>query len=268
MARILLISSAVARGQVGLNAMAPVLTSRGHDVIALPTIVLSNHPGYPHAAAAAIAPRSLDAMIDAIGANGWLSEVAVIVTGYLPSAAHAAFALRTVHRVKAENRSAHYLCDPIVGDLPKGLYVPLAAAEAIKSELIPLSDTLTPNAFELGWLTGLPIESLERGAVAARRLGRPNVIATSIPTSPGTIASCLWTDGATWTVQQRVLPKVGHGTGDLLAGLVAGALAEGLDISEGFLMATDALAKVVEASSGRDGLDLRPAVEAQMRARP
>ena len=52
MARILILSSWVAHGHVGLSAAAPALQALGHEVTQLPTTVLSNHPGWPHVARA------------------------------------------------------------------------------------------------------------------------------------------------------------------------------------------------------------------------
>ena len=46
MARVLVISSHVAFGSVGLAAMVPALHRLGIEVIVLPTVVLSNHPGH------------------------------------------------------------------------------------------------------------------------------------------------------------------------------------------------------------------------------
>ena len=71
MARILAISSQVASGHVGLSAMVPVLQALGHDVIALPTIILSNHPGHTHVSGQRITVDVLDGMVDALGRNGW-----------------------------------------------------------------------------------------------------------------------------------------------------------------------------------------------------
>ena len=47
MARILAISSQVVRGHVGLSAIVPALQRLGHEVLPIPTIILSNHPGHP-----------------------------------------------------------------------------------------------------------------------------------------------------------------------------------------------------------------------------
>ena len=44
MRRVLMLSSYVARGTVGLQATLPALPPGTFDVIAFPTVVLSNHP--------------------------------------------------------------------------------------------------------------------------------------------------------------------------------------------------------------------------------
>ncbi len=56
---------------------------------------------------------------------------------------------------------------PIIGDEPAGIYVDEAAASAVRDQLVPLADIVTPNAFELGWLSGRAISD---GASAS--LGR------------------------------------------------------------------------------------------------
>ena len=45
MAKVLAISSHVVRGHVGLDATVPALQYLGHEVWALPTVLLSSRPG-------------------------------------------------------------------------------------------------------------------------------------------------------------------------------------------------------------------------------
>ena len=72
MPRVLVLSSHVAFGSVGLAAIVPALQALGHEVVALPTIVLSNHPGYACFSGEQIAPATLEQIVDALEANGWL----------------------------------------------------------------------------------------------------------------------------------------------------------------------------------------------------
>ncbi len=88
MARILALSSHVAFGSVGLAVIVPALQWLGHEVIVIPTVLLSNHPGYARFAGDPVLPGQIAAMVDALEANGWLADTAAVITGYLPSPAH------------------------------------------------------------------------------------------------------------------------------------------------------------------------------------
>ena len=128
MARILAISSQVVRGAVGLSISVPAMQRLGHEVIALPTILLSSHPGYPRVAKISISPQSVSENLRALDENGWLTGVDGVLTGYLPSVAHVGVALDGINRIREHNPAALVVCDPILGDDPKGLYIDAAAA--------------------------------------------------------------------------------------------------------------------------------------------
>jgi pyridoxine kinase len=221
MARILAISSLVARGHVGLSIVVPALQALGHDVIALPTVVLSNHPGHPHVAGTQIDPTVLTKMLDALEANGWLADVDAVLTGYLPTPEHAAFAAMAVRRVKAlvRARAVTFLCDPVIGDDPKGLYIDSAAAEAIRDTLVPMANIATPNRFELAWLTRQPVTNPSEALRAMSTLTPPTCLATSIPDGARHIANLLVTAEARSSCRVSLRSHVPHGTGDLLSAL-------------------------------------------------
>jgi pyridoxine kinase len=132
LARVLAISSQVARGAIGLSAAVPALQALGHEVIALPTILLSNHPGYARFAGERVAAELLQRMLDALTANGWLASIDAVLTGYLPSPEHVSFARGAVEQVKQTRPRSIFVCDPVLGDDPKGLYIARDAAEAIR----------------------------------------------------------------------------------------------------------------------------------------
>lgn len=219
--RVLILSSWVARGHVGLSAGAPVLQLLGHEVTQLPTVILSNHPGFAHVAGRPVAVDQLDAMIAALEGNGWLAEVDALLTGYLPSPDHVALAVGLAGRLRGR---ARIVVDPVLGDAPKGLYLPGAVAEALRDGLVPLADVLTPNLFELGWLSGMPVDDLD---AAGRSLaaGR-EVLVTSVPAGAGRIGVRRFGgDGGLWAAPRR--EGVPHGVGDVFAALVAGGLGPG-----------------------------------------
>lgn len=227
-------SSWVASGHVGLAAIVPALQALGHDVVALPTVLLSCHPGHARFAGERVAPdllaRMLDVLLDGDGARGFDA----VLTGYLPSPAHVDVAARMLARVRRAG-PVPYLCDPVIGDHPKGLYVDPAAAEAIRDRLVPHADIVTPNLFELAWLSGRGADPhptrIDDLRALASRLGPPAVLVTSVPVEadPGRIANLLeLADSALLAAVPRH-DRVPHGTGDLLSGLLLGHLLDGRD---------------------------------------
>ena len=193
MAKVLSVSSQVVYGHVGNSTAAFVLQRMGHEVLSLPTVLLSNRPGYGAIAGEPVSPAKLDAMLGALWSNGWLAGVDAILTGYIPTAEHAVLCERWI---KALDRNALYVCDPIVGDEPGGVYIREDAACAIREKLVPLADVLTPNLFELGWLTGRAVADAGGAVEAARSLWKPDVIVTSAP-APSAGYACQYARGGT-----------------------------------------------------------------------
>lgn len=269
MARILAVSSQVARGHVGLSAIVPALQALGHEVIAMPTVLLSNHPGHAHVAGERTAPDLLARMMDALDQNGWLGAVDAVITGYLPSVAHVRFAADAVARVKQLRPDAIYLCDPVIGDHPKGVYIDEAAALAVRTLLVPAADVVKLNMFELGWLAAATMETPDSVAAAVRTLGRPTSIVTSVLPDATTIETRLY-DGDRLVATQRDprRPSVPNGTGDLLGGLYLGALIErGGNCAAAFDQAHAVLRRTIADSAGADELILATALFANTSAR-
>lgn len=256
MASILAISSQVARGYVGLNALVPALQACGHDVVALPTVLLSNHPGHGATAGERIAPALLERMLDALEDHAWLGEVAAVVSGYLPSPAHVAFVVEAVARVRSANPAAQFFCDPVLGDDPKGLYVDAAAALGIRDRLMPIADVALPNRFELAWLTGRDVSDVASAVAACRASGPALVVATSIPDGPARLATVAAGADQAWTAQVERRSGVPNGTGDLLSGLLIGAAVAGASAPEALGMAVATVARVVDDSVGRSELSI------------
>jgi pyridoxine kinase len=256
MARVLALSSHVAFGSVGLAAIVPALQWLGHEVIVMPTVVLSNHPGYRRFAGEPIPAGQIGAMLDALEANGWLNETAAVITGYLPSPGHVGEARSAVERVRRANPSALYVCDPVFGDEPEGIYLSEATASTIRDELLPLASLTTPNRFELSWLAGLPVGDAAEARQAAWALGVPTVIATSIPAADNRLANVLVTrdDAIACFVRRRA--SAPHGTGDLLAAMYLGNRLNGHSAEYCLGAAVSSVEASVAASMSRAELSL------------
>ena len=165
MARVLAISSHVARGHVGLAATVPALQWLGHEVWALPTVVLASRPGLGHFVKHDLPPPDLGAMLAALEADGCWPSLDAVFTGYFPSRPVGCSRGRGHLRASRQaNANVLVMVDPILGDAGR-LYVAEETAEAIRDELLPLASIATPNLFELQWLTGAscPRSTTSRG---------------------------------------------------------------------------------------------------------
>eukprot|EP01035_Chromulina_nebulosa_P055620 gene55620-76228_t len=157
-AEIIAISSHVVRGSVGNRAIVFGLETMGHPVWSMPTVILPWHPGHGPSTRIPIASQAFSAAIDDIIGSARITEVEAVISGYFVETGQIEAVARLVRALKAKKPDLLYVCDPVIGDLA-GLYVPEEIAIAIRDQLLPLADIATPNRYELGWLTGVPLET-------------------------------------------------------------------------------------------------------------
>ena len=249
------ISSLVAAGPVGNSVAVPALLALGVDPVAIPTVVLSNHPGHGAPAGMEIAADTVAAMLARAEELGFIGRAAVLATGYFTSPAQIEAAASFVATRKASDPGCYYLCDPVLGDEHTGLYVKPAIAEAIRDILVPLADGITPNAFELGWLTRREVTSRTGASAAAAELPGRDIVATSIPVGTK-LTTAAFRDGSGVAVTRPRLPHVPHGTGDLFAAVLAAGIAKGIRPAAGLGFAVAAVEHVIAASKGSNMLNL------------
>jgi pyridoxine kinase len=253
-ATVLAVSSQVVYGPVGNSAAIPAMASLGLNVLGLPTVLLSNHPGHGAPVRQAIAAGTMEAMLERLAGHGWLDGVAGVMTGYFVDEAQVEVAAEAIARLKHANPGLVYLCDPIMGDDIPGLYVPEAVAGGIRARLLPLADVIAPNRFELAWLTGADVTGPASAARAARGLAA-SCLATSIPLGEDRIANMLVGGGSGWLVETRRRAHAPHGTGDLLSGLFLAHVLRGREGGEALARSVGTVEAVIDASRG-DALDL------------
>jgi pyridoxine kinase len=250
--QVLTISSQVAAGPVGNSAIVPALLAMGVTPVAVSTIVLSNHPGHGKPEGFAVPAEKLAAMLKRLIDLGFIQEDAVILTGYFAHAEQIDAVAAFINRFG----KAIYMCDPVLGDTPKGLYVPQDVARAIKERLVPMADVLTPNVFELSWLTGSDIHDKEAAHAACRMaLWGKQVVVKSIP-KDGMLMTASFENDLRIAFTRPQLADVPHGTGDLLSGFIAGQLALRSPLFDGLGIALAATEQVIAASAGTASLDL------------
>jgi pyridoxine kinase len=231
--RILSLQSLVAYGHVGNSAAVFPLQRLGHEVWPVPTVVFSNHTGYGAWRGRRLAAEEVREIVTGIEERGVLTTCDAVLSGYLGSAEMVDVVLETVQRVKAANPAATYTCDPVMGNLTSGCFVAPEIPALIRDHQVPSADLVTPNQFELGYLTGSEPRSLEEtleAADAVRARGPSVVLVTSMERRPGgevATVEMLAVDGeAAWLVSTPRLPMHANGSGDLTAALFTAHLHE------------------------------------------
>ena len=222
---ILSIQSHVAYGHVG-NASAVFPMQRlGCEVWPIHTVQFSNHTGYGAWKGRVFDGAMIDEIMDGIADRGVLPTCGGVISGYMGSSDIGHAILSAVARVKAANPDALYACDPVIGDVGRGIFVRPGIPEFMRDQAVPMANLVTPNQFELEYLTGLPVSTLAEAklAVAAlQRRGPEVVLLTSMVTSetPKDSIDMLAADArGAWLVRT---PKLGisvNGAGDAIMAL-------------------------------------------------
>ncbi len=253
MAKVLAISSQTVFGPVGNSAAVPALQAEGHEVLALPTILLSFHPGHGAPSGQRTPAPLMQEMIEKLEKLGALKNCNAVMTGYFADAGQVKVVAQAIAHIKKQNSNCVVLVDPVIGD-DGALYVSQTVAEAIRHHLVPLATIATPNAFELSWLTGKDVSDEKSATEAASHLGLAETLITSV-LSGDELATLLVAEGHKQLYKAKRLAQVPHGTGDFLSGLYLAHRLKHLP-AEAFHRAMAQLEAAIARSSGSSVLHI------------
>lgn len=223
--KILSIQSAVAYGHVGNSAAVFPLQRIGVEVLPVYTVNFSNHTGYGAWRGPLISPDDVREVITGIEERGVFGQIDAVLSGYQGGEGIGDVIIDAVARVKAANPDAVYACDPVMGNAKSGCFVAPAIPVLLRERVVPVADIITPNQFELGFLTGTEpdtIESTLASVELARAMGPRTVLVTSVERpdrEEGTIEMLVVDDTGSWIVQTPHLPFKANGSGDVTAAL-------------------------------------------------
>lgn len=223
--KILSIQSAVAYGHVGNSAAVFPLQRIGVEVLPVYTVTFSNHTGYGAWRGPLIDPADVGEVITGIEERGVFGSIDAVLSGYQGSEGIGDVIIDAVARVKAANPTALYACDPVMGNAKSGCFVAPAIPILLRERVVPVADIITPNQFELGFLTETEPDTLESTLASvdvARAMGPRTVLVTSVERpdrEEGTIEMLAVDDAGAWLVQTPHLPMKANGSGDVTAAL-------------------------------------------------
>jgi pyridoxine kinase len=222
---ILSIQSHVAYGHVGNDAATFPLQRMGVEVWPVHTVQFSNHTGYGSWKGRVFDAGMIGEVVAGIEQRGVLRECDGVLSGYMGSAEIGMAILDAVATVKRVNPVAKYCCDPVIGDVGRGIFVREGIPQFMKDKAVPAADIITPNQFELDYLSGRPSKTLRQtrdAVVAVHDLGPRVILVTSLLTdeTPDDAIDLLASDGSgCFVVRTPKLPLVVNGAGDAIAAL-------------------------------------------------
>lgn len=248
-------------GRCSLTVALPILSAMGTQCCPLPTAFLSTHTGgfqgftfldmtdeMPRVAAHW---KSLDLQFDAIY-SGFLGSVRQI--GLVEKFFYDFRQLQTLTVV-----------DPVMGDHGEvyKTYTPDMCAGMVR--LARLADVITPNLTEAALLLDLPFGALPSPRETVERLsldGRRSVVLTGVSMSPGmTGAMCFDAKtGRAEAVQTDFIAHEFHGTGDVFASVLTGALVKGRKLNDAAMLAAN-FVRICAKRTAAANLPMREGVE-------
>ena len=223
----------------------------GRDVMRIDTVRFSNHPAHGGFAGGPAPAAEIDELVDGLAERGFLSQCSAVLSGYLGTAENGHAVARAVERVRQAAPNTLFVCDPVMGDDPKGLFVRPDIPDVFRQTLAPVAEILTPNRFELEMLTGMPCGNQAEVLTAAQSLlaGQTQwVVVTGLGFEPGTIENVAVSADRQWAVSHPQVDAPAFGAGDTFAAIFLARMLEKRDVGRAMSLASASVASILQAT--------------------
>jgi len=180
---ILSIQSHVVHGYVGNKAAVYPLQAMGYEVWPINTVQFSNHTGYGKWQGEVFSGEHIRQLLRGLEDLDVLHRCNAVLSGYLGSSQIGECIYDAVACLQSRSKNLIYLCDPVIGDVGRGIFVKPDVLDFFKTKL--RANIITPNHFEAEILSNMSIHSIEDAKKAAaffHEKGIEIVIITSLRT--------------------------------------------------------------------------------------
>ncbi len=269
MKRIITVQDISCVGKCSLTVALPVISAMGVEACVLPTAVLSTHTAFK-----GFTFRDLTGDISSI-TNHWKQEKIgfdAIYTGYLGSFEQ--IELMQTFIKDFGGGGTRVIVDPCMGDngsLYSGFTKDFASAMA---GLCSKADVIVPNLTEASFMLGIPYvaqgytkEYIEDLLKKLSELGARKIVLKGVSFDDKKLGIATYdsqSEKITWYFHEK-MPQNFHGTGDIFASVLTGALVRGLTIEKACRLAADFVVESIKATlSHKDynwyGVDFEQAI--------
>ena len=252
MKRIITVQDISCVGKCSLTVALPVISAMGVEACVLPTAVLSTHTAFK-----GFTFRDLTQDISKITEH-WKQEKIhfdAIYTGYLGSFEQ----IQLMHSLIDDFGSADTktIVDPCMGDngaLYSGFTPDFAKA---MTGLCSKAHVIVPNLTEASYMLGIPYvekgytkEYIEDILKKLSELGARNIVLKGVSFDDKKLGIASYdsqNDKITWYFHEK-MPQNFHGTGDIFASVLTGAIVRGFKIDEACRLAADFVVESIKAT--------------------
>ncbi len=231
-------------GKCSLTVALPVISAAGIECSVLPTAVLSTHTG----GFTGFTYRDLTDDIEPISKH-WQSldlKIDAFYTGFLGSERQ----LSLIGRLFADfdSKDCKIIVDPVMADNVKRYSVfPPSFAKGMR-ELCTHADLIVPNITEASFLLDIPYKEgpysknyIEDMLVKLSDIGPSQVVLTGVYFDTDTLGAAVF-DKSSGSIEYVLDEKIDgyyHGTGDLFASALSGAVLNGISLEDSARIAVD-----------------------------
>jgi pyridoxine kinase len=259
---ILSIQSHVAYGHVGNAAAAFPLQRLGIEVWPVHTVQFSNHTGYGSWKGSVFDGAMIREVIAGMAERGALRLCDGVLSGYMGSADIGEAILDTVLKVRRANPAMRYCCDPVIGDVGRGVFVRPGIPEFMRERALPAADVLTPNQFELELLSGRDTKTTADAIAAIDALhakGPSAILVTSLHTddTPADSIDMVASDGKhRFLVRTPKLPISINGAGDAIAALFFAHYLQSQSVAQALSRAASSVFGILERTAEKGSREI------------
>jgi pyridoxine kinase len=251
---VLSIQSSVAYGHVGNNAAVFPLQRIGVEVWPVNTVHFSNHTGYGSWRGMVLPVGEIAEVILGIEERGVLPECSGVLSGYMGDASLGEVILDAFDRVRRANPDAIYCCDPVMGDDGRGFFVRAGIPEFMRDRAVPAATIITPNQFELEYLSNRAVTDLRSALAAVEEvmvMGPKIVLVTSLRRADARgdrIEMLAVERKRAYAIETPLLPLAVNGVGDMTAALFFAHWLRSGSIQDALELTADAVFAVLETT--------------------
>ncbi|CAN5499201.1 pyridoxal kinase [soil metagenome] len=260
---ILSIQSHVAYGHAGNSAAVFPLQRLGREVWPVMTVHFSNHTGYGAWRGPVLAAAEVAEVITGIEERGAFADCEAVLSGYQGAEDVGAVVLDAGARVKAASPGAVYCCDPVMGDVGRGMFVRPGIPELMRDRVVPAADIVTPNHYELDFLTGstsTTVPALLDAADRLRSVGPSVVLVTSAvldDTPDHALDLVVVSEAGAWRTRTPRLAMNPNGGGDLTTAVFLANVLDGHALPVALARTTSSVFAVMAATAAAGDRELR-----------